>query len=248
MGLPIRTFVLELAVIKLLADKKKKSLSAQMEHFWTELRDNSANLTVEDPANPNGNDLSKCLDDNLKSQLGVCREAHARADRFVRVGSRFRENRETGKGGAGRDSAACSGGRDTVTALASESMTWQRDDPALYEKEKAEVEAHFPELRFVVENDLVYVRGSFAVMFEGQVLDRYSVELQLPRNHPTGLPVVRETGGRIPRHHRSTHQCRRRNRLRADSRRALASLADRRASAEVSHRPAPQFLSRADHG
>ncbi len=68
-GLPIRTFVLELAVIKLLADKKKTSLSAQMEHFWTELRDSSVNLTVEDPANPNGNDLSKCLDDNLKSQL-----------------------------------------------------------------------------------------------------------------------------------------------------------------------------------
>jgi hypothetical protein len=78
-------------------------------------------------------------------------------------------------------------------------MTWQRNDPALYEKEKAEVEAHFPELRFVVENDLVYVRGNFAVMFKGQVLDRYSVELQLARNHPTGLPVVREIGRRIPR-------------------------------------------------
>jgi len=77
-------------------------------------------------------------------------------------------------------------------------MTWQRDDPALYEKEKAEVEGHFPELRVVVENDLVYVRGSFAVMFEGQVLDRFSVELQLARNHPVELPVVRETDGRIP--------------------------------------------------
>jgi hypothetical protein len=77
-------------------------------------------------------------------------------------------------------------------------MMWQRDDPALYEREKAEVEARFPELRFAVQNDLVCVRGTFGVMFEGQVLDRYSVELQLPRNHPNGLPVVRETGGRIP--------------------------------------------------
>ncbi|MGB8493053.1 MAG: hypothetical protein WCE53_01515 [Candidatus Acidiferrum sp.] len=68
-GLPVRTFVLELAVIKLLKDQKTKCLSAQMEHFWTELRDNPANLCIEDPANPNGNDLSKCLDDNLKSQL-----------------------------------------------------------------------------------------------------------------------------------------------------------------------------------
>jgi|ERR1700722_10447062 hypothetical protein len=78
-------------------------------------------------------------------------------------------------------------------------MTWQRDDPALYETEKTEVEAHFPELRFVVENDLVYVRGSLALMFEGQVLDRYSVELILARSHPAELPIVRETGGRIPR-------------------------------------------------
>jgi len=79
-------------------------------------------------------------------------------------------------------------------------MTWQRDDPALYEKEKAEVAAHFPDLHFVVEDVTVFVRGSFAVMFEGRVLDRYSVELQLARNHPAGLPVVRETGDRIPRH------------------------------------------------
>ena len=70
-SLPVRTFVLELAVIKQLTDKKKKSLTAQIEHFWTELRDNSANLNVEDPANPKGNDLTKCLDDNLKSQLGA---------------------------------------------------------------------------------------------------------------------------------------------------------------------------------
>ena len=79
-------------------------------------------------------------------------------------------------------------------------MTWQHNDPALYEKEKAEVEARFPELHFVVENDLVYVRGSFPVIFEGKALDRYSVELQLARNHPAGLPIVRETSGRIPRH------------------------------------------------
>lgn len=70
-GIPIRTFVLELAVIKLLEGKKKETLSSQMKHFWTELRDNTANLTVEDPANPSGNDLSKCLDDGLKSQLAA---------------------------------------------------------------------------------------------------------------------------------------------------------------------------------
>ena len=68
-GLPIRTFVLELAVIKLLKEKTTLELSGQMEHLWKELRDNSANLCVEDPANPNGNDLSKELGDDVKSQL-----------------------------------------------------------------------------------------------------------------------------------------------------------------------------------
>jgi hypothetical protein len=70
-GLPIRTFVLELAVIKTLEDKKKAGFSDQMEHFWKELRDNSTNLSVEDLANPTGNDLSKELDDNLKAQLAA---------------------------------------------------------------------------------------------------------------------------------------------------------------------------------
>ena len=94
-----------------------------------------------------------------------------------------------------RRAAGC---RDTVTALASESMTWRRDDPALYEERRPKSRRTFP--TFAVENDLVYVRGSFAVIFERQVLDRYLIELQLARNHPTGLPAVRETGGRIPRH------------------------------------------------
>lgn len=85
-GLPVRTFVLELAVIKLLKDQKTKCLSAQMEHFWTELRDNPANLCIEDPANPNGNDLSKCLDDNLKSQL-----ASAAKRNFEQIKSSDRE-------------------------------------------------------------------------------------------------------------------------------------------------------------
>ena len=79
-GLSIRTFVLELAVIKLLAGKKKKSLSGQMEHFWTELRDNSANLTVEDPANPNGNHLFQVSRRQFEESVGVSREAHARSD------------------------------------------------------------------------------------------------------------------------------------------------------------------------
>lgn len=77
---------------------------------------------------------------------------------------------------------------------------WQRDDPAFYEREKVAVETAYPNLHFVEDGDFVCVRGSFPVISEGTVIDRYSVELQLAKDHPIGLPVVREVGGRIPRH------------------------------------------------
>jgi hypothetical protein len=120
------------------------------------------------------------------------------------LGSRLRERSKAGKGGSDRDLAERRGSRDAVPALASKSMTWQRDDPAFYEKEKAEIGAHFSSLHFVVESDLVYVRGSFPVVFEGQALDHYTIELGLAQNHPAVLPIVRETGGRIP-HHEDRH-------------------------------------------
>jgi len=59
--LSVRNFILELAVIKLLSSKKSATLATQLEHVWTELRDNIDDLAVEDPANPTGNDLSDLL-------------------------------------------------------------------------------------------------------------------------------------------------------------------------------------------
>jgi|SRR5438093_1406189 len=76
---------------------------------------------------------------------------------------------------------------------------WHCKNPALFEKEKDEVEARYPELHFRVIGDVVRVRGTFPIVCEGQVLDRYSVELLLARDHPKSLPLVREIGGRIPR-------------------------------------------------
>lgn len=68
-GINLKSFALELIVIKLLKDKKSSGFSAQLEHLWTELRDGIGRLTVEDPANPNGNDLSALLDDGVKLEL-----------------------------------------------------------------------------------------------------------------------------------------------------------------------------------
>jgi hypothetical protein len=57
-----KTFVLELLVVKLLAGKRSSALSSQLTHVWTKMRDDSENLSVEDPANPEGNNLKPELD------------------------------------------------------------------------------------------------------------------------------------------------------------------------------------------
>ena len=66
-NVPIKTFVLELLAVELLKYRKAGSLSAQLEHVFTEFRDNADGLSVEDPANSN-NDL-KPLVDEARSEL-----------------------------------------------------------------------------------------------------------------------------------------------------------------------------------
>ncbi|RJR45240.1 MAG: hypothetical protein C4576_12380 [Desulfobacteraceae bacterium] len=73
-ALGIRNFVLELLVIKLLTGKSRSNLAGQLEHIWKEFRDNVENLSVEDPANPSGNDLSELLSGTVRSELSSVAE------------------------------------------------------------------------------------------------------------------------------------------------------------------------------
>jgi hypothetical protein len=63
-GLRVKTFVLELLVVKILTPHKLKALSEQLIIFWESLRDGFDSLTIEDPANPEGNDLTPVLAEN----------------------------------------------------------------------------------------------------------------------------------------------------------------------------------------
>lgn len=65
----VRNFILELLTIELLKDKKNKSLTDQLIHLWTALRDNIDDITIEDPANPTGNDLSELFNTAIKLEL-----------------------------------------------------------------------------------------------------------------------------------------------------------------------------------
>jgi hypothetical protein len=65
----VKTFVLELLTIKLLDGKQGKKLTHQLLHIWEKLRDNIKSIAIEDPANPDGNDLSDIFNDAVKAQL-----------------------------------------------------------------------------------------------------------------------------------------------------------------------------------
>jgi len=82
--LSVRHFVLELLIIELLKHKKSLSLPEQLKHVWTELRDNIDDVTIEDPANPTGNDLSELFNSSIRLELST--RARATLDLIERYG------------------------------------------------------------------------------------------------------------------------------------------------------------------
>ena len=60
-GLQVKQFVFELLVIDLLKGKEDSGLDIQLKHVWTRLKESEDPISVEDPANPTGNDLSDLL-------------------------------------------------------------------------------------------------------------------------------------------------------------------------------------------
>ena len=60
-----------------------------------------------------------------------------------------------------------------------------------------EVETKFPDLTVSFTGTRIYIRGAFPVVHEGKVLDRYQIEIEWS-DSDIEVPVLRETGGRIP--------------------------------------------------
>jgi hypothetical protein len=70
-GIKMKTFPLELLVIEVLDGNNGGDLEERFKRVLEEFRDNMDNLSIEDPANPTGNDLSLCLTDGLRDQLAT---------------------------------------------------------------------------------------------------------------------------------------------------------------------------------
>ena len=56
----------------------------------------------------------------------------------------------------------------------------------------------FPDLTVTHVASRIYIRGAFPVLYQGAVLDRYQIEIEWS-DSDTEAPILRETGGRIPR-------------------------------------------------
>jgi len=65
----VKNFALELLIVDLLKDHKRAALPAQLWHVLERFRDDADGLSVKDPANPDGNDLSELLNATVKSSL-----------------------------------------------------------------------------------------------------------------------------------------------------------------------------------
>jgi hypothetical protein len=73
-GLQFKTFVLELAVVDIL-DGSNDDLEDQLTTVLTKFRDEPGDITVEDPANPSGNDLSEAWNDSVRSNVSAVAKA-----------------------------------------------------------------------------------------------------------------------------------------------------------------------------
>src|SRR5436189_2052332 len=63
---------------------------------------------------------------------------------------------------------------------------------------REEIAGVYPDLRVTNEGGVIHVRGSFPIVHEGEVLDRFQITIELPHDFPKTVPVIREIGGRIP--------------------------------------------------
>lgn len=70
---------------------------------------------------------------------------------------------------------------------------------ALAEDIRRQLDARYPTLHVYERPNEVLVKGTFPILSDDSVLDRYSVEIYVRRDKSDAWPAVRETGGRIPK-------------------------------------------------
>lgn len=88
---------------------------------------------------------------------------------------------------------------------------WWVADPRLTDEIREALVGPYTTLALRVMPDAVSVAGTFPIVHDSEILDRYEIEITFPRTYPDDPPSVRETTGRIPhtadRHNSSGAAC-----------------------------------------
>ncbi len=80
-------------------------------------------------------------------------------------------------------------------------LPWFERNPKLYDSVAREIEGEFPTLHLWRRNGALYLRGRLNITapeLDGRIA-AYDIELEFPANYPDSDPMVRETGGVIPK-------------------------------------------------
>lgn len=76
---------------------------------------------------------------------------------------------------------------------------WHKADPAAFAGLQDLLEQEFPDLQLAERGEQIVLTGEYLITEKGRVLDRYQIEVLVPRAGPrSDIPEVREIGGRIP--------------------------------------------------
>lgn len=75
---------------------------------------------------------------------------------------------------------------------------WHVANAALKEEVQATLSQSYPNLVFQMQGGTASVVGTFPVVHDNVVIDRFAILMTFPDNYPDDLPVVREIGGRLP--------------------------------------------------
>jgi hypothetical protein len=76
---------------------------------------------------------------------------------------------------------------------------WFERDPTAFAALQALLLARYGTLRTGIEEGVAVLQGSYGIVHDGHEIDRYQLRIALPADYPNDLPIVWETGGRIPR-------------------------------------------------
>jgi len=77
---------------------------------------------------------------------------------------------------------------------------WYITNPEAFQEFKGSIDSKYATLHVLIENDIVYIRGGLILEApNGKEIDRYSVEIQIPDDYPKSVPIVKETGRRLPK-------------------------------------------------